>query len=99
MNWEGMESLYRRNFKGCKEFALGVSLDKCMVMKLRWKTGDVEKIKYNNHKIKQVRKCTHNIIILARLPNFDLCEWSELCQSCLGFDLCVGKVSGACLAM
>jgi hypothetical protein len=37
-----------------KNFGLNVNSDKCVVMKLNWKTGGMENIKSNNHEIKEV---------------------------------------------
>jgi hypothetical protein len=35
-----------------KNVELNISLDKCMVMKITWRTGDIKKIKCNNNEIK-----------------------------------------------
>jgi hypothetical protein len=46
---------YQRDVSVCKDFGLNVNLDKCMVMKMSQKTGDMEEIKCNNCEIKTLR--------------------------------------------
>jgi hypothetical protein len=40
----------------CKDCGLDVNLDKSMVKKISWRTGEMEKIKFNNSEIKKVER-------------------------------------------
>jgi DUF1009 family protein len=56
--WEPNESTLEKKLQRvvtvCKDFGLNVSLDKCVVMKISQNTGCMEKIKCNNHEMKEV---------------------------------------------
>jgi hypothetical protein len=53
---EPIESTLGKKFQWvgavCKYFGLSANLDKCVVKKISQKTGSMEKLECNNHKIK-----------------------------------------------
>jgi hypothetical protein len=57
VKWEPNKSSLEKNIQRvvavCEEFGLSVNLDKCVVMKISWKTGSMENTKCNSHGIKK----------------------------------------------
>jgi hypothetical protein len=58
VKWKPNESTLEKKFQtaltACKDFGLNVNFGTCVVMKISWKTRGMEKIKFNNHYIKEV---------------------------------------------
>jgi hypothetical protein len=52
INWKPkektLEAKFHRIITVCEEFELNVNLDMYMVMKIHWRTGDMQKINCNN---------------------------------------------------
>jgi hypothetical protein len=63
--WESNESSLEKKFQKvitvCKYFGLKANLDKCVVKKMSWKPGGMEKIKCNNYEIKEVESFKYSI--------------------------------------
>jgi predicted fused transcriptional regulator/phosphomethylpyrimidine kinase len=54
VNQSTIQKKFESIVPACEVFELSVSLDKCVVMEMSWKTRSMENIKYNNHVVKSV---------------------------------------------
>jgi hypothetical protein len=54
-----LEKKFQSVITVCEDFRLNIYLDKCVVMKISWKTETMGKTKDNDHEMKEMESCKY----------------------------------------
>jgi hypothetical protein len=78
LNESTLEKKFHRTIAVCTDLGLSVNLDKCVVMKISWKTVDMEKLECNNHEIMKWSFRRGSRIVTNGSVNEDITERTKM---------------------